>query len=169
MLPVCYTLITWHNGISLPLSRTEQSTAPSYISLLSPPPSQPLYEEYFHMDPVSPETRWQLIVHHIFMSGELFHIGLKMKINCFSVLCGEQGTHLHFLLCLIHLHIGSFSVFLYPWTTGLYVFCLLDVVQWCRGLTSTFPCSFHRSFTQSKNVIWWFSICFDFKCLSRFL
>lgn len=77
------------------------------------------------MDPLSPETRWQLIVLHIFMSGELFHILLKMKINCSSFLCGEQGTNLHFLLSLIHLHICSFSVFFYPWATGLYVFCLL--------------------------------------------
>lgn len=77
------------------------------------------------MDPLSPETRWQLIVLHIFMSGELFHIWLKMKINCSSVLCREQGTNLHFLLSRSHLHICSFSAFLYPRATGLGVFCLL--------------------------------------------
>ena len=71
------------------------------------------------MDPPSPETRWQHIVFHILMSGELFHIQRKMKINCFSVLCGEQGMHLHFLLSLINFHICKYSVFLYAWATGL--------------------------------------------------
>lgn len=80
------------------------------------------------MDPLSPETRWQLIVLYIFMSGELFHIRLKMKINCSSVLCGEQGTHLHFLLSLIHLHICSFSVFLMGNWTVCFLFTLLDGV-----------------------------------------
>lgn len=109
-----------------PLLRTEQSAAPSFISLLSPAHS---YEEYFHIDPKSPETRWWLIVLYIFMSGELFHIRLKMKINSFSGLCGELGTHLHFLLSLIHLHMLILCVSLPKsnWTL-CFLFTLADAV-----------------------------------------
>lgn len=86
------------------------------------------HEKYFHMDPLFPETCWQLIVLCIFMLGELFLIRLKMKINCLCVLYGEQVTNLHFLLFLIHLHICLFSGCPCPQTAGLHFFFLVAAV-----------------------------------------
>ncbi len=82
------------------------------------------------MDPLSPETRWQLIVLHIFMSGELFHTPLKMKINCSSVFMWRAGSKFTFspfpdsfaylLIFHVFLSVGH-------WTLG-FLFTLADVV-----------------------------------------
>lgn len=64
------------------------------------------------------------------MSGELFHIWLKMKINSFSALCGELGTNLHLLLSLIHLHIMYAHFLCFSAHEQLdFVFCLLYLMQ----------------------------------------
>lgn len=77
------------------------------------------------MDPLSPETRWQLIVLRIFMSRELFHIELKMKINCFCFM--SRGGNKFTFLSLIHLHMCYVSLPMGNWTV-CFLFTLVDIV-----------------------------------------
>lgn len=117
---------------------------PSFVLMLS----LAQYEKCFRMDLLSLETWRQLIVFHIVMSGDFLYISLKMKINCFSVLYGEDKPDLHFPFPLAHLHICSFSVRLCPWATGIYVSSFALLVVQCNGVMiqmRTFAYTLHWS------------------------
>lgn len=102
------------------------------------------YEEYFHMDPLSPETRWQLIVLRIFMSFS-YSAGNEDKLSlCFV----ESREHIY--------------IFFFPWFICIYPHFL------CFSTHRQLDCMFSVYFSRCCCHLW-FSIYFYFRCLPRIL
>lgn len=82
------------------------------------------------MDPLSPETRWQLIVLHIFMSGELFPYSAENEDKlflCFMWRAGNKFTFSFSPESFAYMLIFSVSLPMGNWTV-CFLFTLVDVV-----------------------------------------
>ena len=105
-LPYINNVTLWHQ------SATEQNNLQSLHSSPCCHQHSLSHEKYFRMDLPSPERRWQLIVLHISMSGELFLYSAENEDKlflCFTWRVGNKFIFFSPLFIWKHVHFLCFS------------------------------------------------------------